>query len=123
MKNLILILAILVCLMGCNSGSDDAPRETTEDDDQGISEDKEERFDLEDFKPENCLAGIDNLYDCDFILEIAEGHELTEQESVAACEDGEPMAQCAAWCAIVAANYNDIVICYADNCEGILWQW
>lgn len=104
----ILALAIgTMYVVGC--GDDDDDNDTDDDtatDDTGDDDDASD-----------CETGLSAVYDdCGLALSDVDGNQLTYEEAVAYCEDGDEVATCAAGCGLTAADCDELSACFADSC-------
>jgi hypothetical protein len=71
----------------------------------------------DDDTSDDCSAGLGAIYnDCGLALSDAEGNQLTLEEAIAACREGDPVAACAAGCALVSTTCDEVATCFSDNC-------
>ncbi|MBZ0272734.1 hypothetical protein K8I61_11905, partial [bacterium] len=101
--------------IACDDDSDGLPDDDW-DDDGDDDWDDDWGDDDDDGYCSDALAALYN--DCGMALADDSG-QLTEAEAVAACESGDPFANCVAGCVWVSEFCEDVETCVADNCGGV----
>jgi len=108
-SKLFFLMTILALILGTTFGvvacGDD------DDDDDDVADD-----DVDD-DATDCEVGLGVVYDdCDLALADEDGNQLTKDEAIGYCEDGDATATCASGCGLTGEDCDAVLTCFNDSC-------